>query len=57
MVTLSGWVAIRGGLFRMFAPEAQQTGQNSVTYTALALLFVFGTFLTFKAYRREDEII
>jgi hypothetical protein len=31
MVTLAGWVAILGGLFRMFAPEAQQAGRNSVT--------------------------
>ena len=55
MVTPAGWVAILGGLFRMFAPEAQQAGQNSVTYAALALLFVFGAFLTFKAYRHEEK--
>ena len=55
MVTLVGWVAILGGLFRMFAPEAQQAGQNSFTYALLMVLFAFGTFLTFKAYRREDS--
>ena len=55
MVTLVGWVAILGGLFRMFAPEAQQARQNSFTYALLMVLFAFGTFLTFKAYRREDS--
>jgi len=55
MVTLVGWVAILGGLFRMFAPEAQQAGKNSFTYALLMVLFAFGTFLTFKAYRREDS--
>jgi len=54
MVTLVGWVAIFGGLFRMFAPEAQQAGQNSFTYAALVALFALGAFLTFKAYRRAD---
>lgn len=57
MVTLAGWCAILGGLFRMFAPEAQQAGQNSATYTALALLFAYGTFLTFKAFSQKDKDI
>jgi hypothetical protein len=56
MVTLVGWVAILGGLFRMFAPEAKQASQNSFTYAALVALFALGTFLTFKAYRRERPI-
>jgi hypothetical protein len=54
MVTLVGWVAFLGGLFRMFVPEAQLAGQNSFTYAALVLLFAFGTVLTFKAYSSGD---
>lgn len=53
MVTLAGWVAILGGLFRMFAPEAKQAGQNNFTYVMLALLLAFGMALTFQGYRRE----
>jgi hypothetical protein len=53
MVTLAGWVAILGGLFRMFAPEAQQAGRNNFTHLGLAVLFAFGTLLTFNAYLRD----
>jgi uncharacterized membrane protein HdeD (DUF308 family) len=55
LVTLVGWVAILLGLFRMFAPEAQQAPQNNFTYAMLAVLCAVGIFLTFKAYRREDN--
>jgi hypothetical protein len=55
MVTLVGWVAILGGLFRMFAPEAQQGGQNTATFAVIIVIFAIGIFLTFKAYSREDS--
>jgi NADH:ubiquinone oxidoreductase subunit 2 (subunit N) len=55
MVSLVGWLAILTGLFRMFAPEAQQGGQNRFTYGALMLFFALGTFLTFRAFRRDDS--
>jgi len=57
LVTVVGWVAILAGLFRMFAPEAQQAGQNSFTYAALAVLFVLGTLLTFQGYRRDNNSV
>ena len=53
LVTLVGWLAILGGLFRMFAPEAQQGRKNIATYAVVVILFAIGVFLTFKAYRKE----
>ncbi len=57
IVTLVGWLGILGGLFRMFAPEVQQAGQNAPTTIITAILFgAIGLFLTFKAYfGREDN--
>ena len=51
LVTLTGWLAILGGLYRMFAPEARQGGQNIPTFAVIAAIFAVGSFLTFKAYR------
>jgi cation transport ATPase len=55
LVTLTGWVLILGGLFRMFAPEARQGGENLPTYAVILVLFVIGVFLTFKAYGRAED--
>jgi hypothetical protein len=50
-----GWFAILGGLFRMFAPEGHQGGQNTPTFAVIMVIFAIGMFLTFKAYSREDH--
>jgi hypothetical protein len=55
MVTLTGWFSLLIGLYRMFAPQAQQGGQNGATYAVLAALFAMGVFLTFKGYSREKS--
>lgn len=55
IVTLVGWVVMLGGLFRMFAPEAQQGGENIPTYAVIVVIFAIGIFLTFKAYGRGDS--
>lgn len=55
MVTLVGWAAILGGLFRMFAPEAKQGGENTVTYAVMFVGFLIGCFLTFKSSIRAQE--
>lgn len=55
MVTLAGWIAILGGLFRMFAPEARQAPQNGATFAVLMVLLAIGIFLTFKAYSRGSS--
>lgn len=55
LVTLVGWGVILLGLFRMFAPEAQQGGQHIPTYAVIMVLFAIGIVLTIKAYCREDN--
>jgi uncharacterized membrane protein len=58
LVTLMGWLAMLGGLFRMVAPEfaQQQTEQHTTAlYALLIVLLAIGIFLTFKAYGREDS--
>jgi hypothetical protein len=55
LVTLTGWFAILGGLFRMFFPEAQQLSENIPSYAVIMILCVIGIFLTFKAYSRKDS--
>lgn len=57
LVTLMGWLAVFGGLIRMFAPAfAQREAQNtSAVYAGLVFLLAAGAFLTFKAYGPEDR--
>ena len=55
MVTILGWIATLGGLFRMFAPEAQQPSESAGMYAFLGAGFVVGGVLTYKAYRHRSE--
>lgn len=50
-ITVGGWALALGGLWRMFAPDAPQGGENPGTYTLIASLFALGLFLAFKAAR------
>jgi hypothetical protein len=54
MVTLMGWIAILGGLFRMFDPAyAQQHELNTTAIRAvLVVVLAVGVFLSFKGYSR-----
>ncbi len=52
LVTLLGWVALGGGLVRMFAPRAPQLAASSWTYAVILLLFLLGVVLTLQAVRR-----
>jgi hypothetical protein len=54
LLTLIGWFAIFGGLFRMFSTKLYQQGaQNTTALLVLELvLLAIGIFLTFKAYVR-----
>ena len=56
VVTLVGWFAILGGLFRMFAPEFAQRSvpDASAVFAVQMVLLAIGIFLTFKAFSRED---
>jgi hypothetical protein len=54
LVTLVGWVAIFGGLFRMFAREVQQAAENApATISTAIVVGVVGLAPTVNAYRRE----
>jgi len=55
VVTLVGWFAIGGGLFRMFAPQLAQRGaQNAGAVRAVQIaLLAIGVLLTIKAIRRD----
>ena len=54
LVTLTGWVVLLAGLYRMFAPEAPQAAASVATYAMLAVLFAIGSFLTLKAYGQKS---
>ncbi len=54
LVTLTGWLGIFAGLFRMFAPEVQQAGENAPTTISTAIVVgVIGLVLTVNGYRPE----
>jgi hypothetical protein len=57
LVTLIGWLAIFGGLFRMFATGFYQQGaQNTTALLVLEIiLLAIGIFMTFKAYVRTKS--
>jgi len=57
LVTLVGWFAVFGGLFRMFAPElAQRSAQNiSAVFAVQIGLLAIGIVLTFNGYRRVGQ--
>jgi hypothetical protein len=50
LVTLAGWVALLGGLWRMSAPHAPQTADNVLTYGVLAAIGAIGAILSVMAY-------
>jgi uncharacterized membrane protein len=56
LVTLIGWLAIVGGLGRMFAPvfAQRETHVPGAVYALLAVLLVVGIFLSFKAYGPDN---
>lgn len=50
IVTLSGWAALLGGLWRMIAPNAPQATDNIFTYLVLLAIGATGAVLTAAAY-------
>jgi hypothetical protein len=50
MVTLSGWLMVIAGAYRMFAPEGQQLGPGPLTYAAIALLGCLDLVLSWFAF-------
>jgi hypothetical protein len=57
LITLVGWFAALGGLFRMFFPASAQQGvQNApIVLAGQIVLLAVGLFLTFKGYWRRSQ--
>lgn len=53
LVTLSGWVLILGGLYRMVAPGAPQASEGVAVNVVFTALVTAGAVLTYKGYARE----
>jgi hypothetical protein len=57
LITLSGWLFLGLGLFRMFAASLYQRGAADMNKAAFMILesalLVVGLIMTFKAYRRD----
>ena len=50
LITLTGWLTLLLGLFRMFFPTAKRGNESFSMYLLLTVLFVIGLFLAFKGY-------
>ena len=50
LITLTGWVLLLGGLYRMVAPNAPQAPQSEASYAMFAVLATIGAFLSYKGY-------
>jgi len=57
VVTIMGWFAVVGGLYRMFAPEAAQKSVPSpvVLLVLQVILFAVGVFVTYKGFQRTNR--
>jgi hypothetical protein len=52
IITLTGWITLGIGLWRMAVPDAPQAAENVVTYVVLATIGAIGVILSVKAYGR-----
>ena len=50
IITLTGWVALVGGLWRMAAPQAPQAPESVLAYTVSTAVAAIGAILSFKAF-------
>lgn len=55
VVTLTGWLTLLLGIYRVFAPEAPQASAGPVTYAGLAVLFAAGVLMTLMGYARSPR--
>ncbi len=54
LITLTGWVLLFGGLYRMIAPAAPQAPQSAASHVLFASLVLIGAFLSYKGYGPKD---
>lgn len=52
LITITAWVLLLGGLYRMIAPEAPQATASAPSYAMFALLVAIGLLLSYKGYGR-----
>lgn len=52
LITVTGWVLLLGGLYRMIAPDAPQAPQSEMSYVLFAVLGAVGLFLSYNGYKR-----
>jgi hypothetical protein len=50
LITISAWLTLALGLYRVFLPEAPQAGNGASTYILLTVLLSIGIILTWKAF-------
>ncbi|MEM7643744.1 MAG: hypothetical protein AAF366_14605 [Pseudomonadota bacterium] len=55
LVTLSGWLLVAAGTFRMFFPTVQQLAAGFGTYVVIATLFLLGVALTAYAFLKRSQ--
>lgn len=55
LVTVSGWLLVIAGGFRMFFPNAQQLAPGLGTYIVIVLVFALGVALTVFAFLRPTS--
>ncbi len=53
LVTLTGWAAMLGGLYRMIAPQAPQAHDGIAATVMFALIVLVGAFLTYRSFARD----
>jgi hypothetical protein len=53
LVTISGWLLVIAGAFRMFFPESPKLAAGFGTYLVIAVLFSLGIVLTRYAFQRR----
>jgi hypothetical protein len=53
LITVTGWVLLLSGLYRMIVPQAPQAQAGAASYVMLAAIVMIGLFLSFKGYGPE----
>ena len=50
IITITGWLVLLLGLFRMIFPKAEQANEGILPHIFFLIMLALGTFLCFKAY-------
>ena len=50
LLTLTGWIVLTGGLYRMIAPAAPQAPDSAISYVMFGALAAIGGYLSYKGF-------